>query len=116
MIELNEGEVICDKCDGEGLIPEQIDNEITIRGFIYKNPDFKFKMCDKCCGFGKLDWIENVVGKTRNPVITIDSSFHVESFKNAELNKHIENMADSIAKEIDKSILTSIGESYGLGS
>lgn len=36
-IELEQGEVICNKCGGEGP-------------------------CSKCHGSGKLDWIENVVG------------------------------------------------------
>ncbi len=51
---LNPGDVICYECKGEGLykpIPSDIYN-----GY--------WKMqCDVCHGAGKLDWIENIVGK-----------------------------------------------------
>jgi hypothetical protein len=48
--DLKEGEVICNKCDGEGVILHYI-------------PEVMDYTCPKCQGCGKLDWIENVVGK-----------------------------------------------------
>ena len=52
---LNEGERFCPKCDGKGEIPK-------------KSPNFFSKsnlmlVCNKCLGDGKIDWVENVVGK-----------------------------------------------------
>jgi hypothetical protein len=41
---LNEGEVICDKCNGTGT---------RWRGFT----------CQKCYGKGKLDWVSNAMGR-----------------------------------------------------
>ena len=43
--ELNEGEMVCSKCNGEGEIPGH-----------------RRKFCPKCKGKGKLDWIENIMG------------------------------------------------------
>jgi len=45
--DVEEFEIKCPQCDGNGY-----DN----KGFI----------CNKCIGEGKLDWIENIVGKLRN--------------------------------------------------
>jgi hypothetical protein len=47
---VKDGEVVCNKCLGEG--------EILLRG-----DHFGVELCPKCLGVGKLDWIENVVGK-----------------------------------------------------
>ena len=47
---LNEGEIICPKCDGTGNT---------------KGNEFRF--CDKCFGEGKLDWVSNVMGKIIPP-------------------------------------------------
>lgn len=46
--ELEEGEVLCDVCNGFGY-----DN----------NPNFGPIVCKKCQGIGKLDWIERIVGR-----------------------------------------------------
>ena len=52
-MELEEGEIICDKCRGSG-------NEATFEN----KPDYRvYSLCDKCKGKGKLDWIEVIVGK-----------------------------------------------------
>lgn len=54
MVTLEPGEVKCDMCNGEGragwTIPIQ-----HIRSYPI--------ICGKCRGTGKLDWIENIVGK-----------------------------------------------------
>ena len=44
---MNEGELICDKCKGRGHL-----RRIRARS-----------ICRKCHGTGKVDWIENIVGK-----------------------------------------------------
>jgi len=55
MTELKTGEIKCDKCNGSG---------IYVKEFEYRVPGEKIMTaCDKCCGTGKLDWIEVVVGK-----------------------------------------------------
>jgi len=59
-LELEEGEIKCPKCKGKGYIKDP-------RGFK--------TACVKCLGCGKIDWIENVVGKqpgnkTDKPVYT----------------------------------------------
>ena len=50
---LEEGEVICSKCEGVGFV-DKIKSDNTS---LYKGS------CPKCHGTGKLDWIENVLGK-----------------------------------------------------
>ena len=44
-IKLEEGEVICKKCNGEEYIGKD------------------FRICPKCNGLGKLDWITDIMGK-----------------------------------------------------
>ena len=63
---LEEEYVICNRCDGTG-------KKLTKHGrFQYSGP------CDKCWGEGKLDWIENVVGKER-PYLSSSSTSSVSS-------------------------------------
>jgi len=47
--DLEMGEVFCDCCDGIGIVKDK------------KGPGSYH--CSKCRGAGKLDWVENVVGK-----------------------------------------------------
>jgi len=57
-MELKEGEVYCDECNGSGN-----------RAKWDQIPDYKcYLPCNKCHGKGKLDWIENVVGKKRDKI------------------------------------------------
>jgi len=52
VVEINEGEVVCNKCKGSGeLVPD-----------LYTPYP---RECDKCFGCGKLDWIEVVIGKQK---------------------------------------------------
>ena len=46
VINLKPGEVICNECNGTGLKTNQV-----------------YHPCPKCYGTGKLDWIENIVGR-----------------------------------------------------
>jgi len=51
MNKLTLGEVRCKKCKGKGLVRvNTLENKLE-------------RMCPKCFGIGKLDWIEVVVGK-----------------------------------------------------
>jgi len=46
-IKLESYEMICPYCNGEG--------------HLHSNPDFG--TCVKCLGDGKIDWVQNIVGK-----------------------------------------------------
>jgi hypothetical protein len=74
-IKLKKGEVSCNKCNGMGLFCFVESKYVTIN---YCNErqclkdmsecnGFKYQHCPKCHGTGKLDWIENVVGKKIQP-------------------------------------------------
>lgn len=52
-MKLEEGEVICPKCEGGGSFPKKF----------AKLEDPYYRCCHKCLGAGKLDWIELCVGK-----------------------------------------------------
>jgi hypothetical protein len=53
-IVLEEGEVLCSLCHGEGVVwrvtTKVIRNQENVK-------------CKKCWGEGKLDWLENITGK-----------------------------------------------------
>jgi DnaJ-class molecular chaperone len=57
-MDLKPGEIICDKCKGEGTI------------FYPYNKQIRWCECRKCQGDGKVDWIENVVGKEKQDFIS----------------------------------------------
>lgn len=100
-IHLEEGEVICSKCNGGGY--ERDDSNFA-----------KYDTCSRCLGEGKLDWIENIVGKVRET-----ASFSVKSTwvsaKFPRLNhdyyvEMVEDIAKQFAEDIDREILESIIE------
>lgn len=103
-LELEEGEVVCDKCKGE----------------------YTF-YCSKCLGTGKLDWIENARGGKRpTGNIFIDSSsldnLHMTSYSSSismdpklvkvgdeTLEDYIKNvMIKNLAEKIDKEIMNQL--------
>jgi len=49
--------MICDQCEGTGKVPVSKHNGITVIESL--------KQCPKCVGHGKVDWVENVVGKRK---------------------------------------------------
>lgn len=54
--ELKEGEKFCETCHGEGMVRSKREyNGITKKGALL--------VCKDCLGYGKLDWVEKVVGK-----------------------------------------------------
>jgi len=64
-MKLEPGETKCDKCDGIGNFGSTTEiQEYECRGVIHRVPGHtEYKLCPKCKGTGKLDWIEQVVGK-----------------------------------------------------
>jgi len=67
---LNEGEMVCNKCDGYGS-----PSTIKTKGFFKKQIRvFQDAHCSKCWGSGKVDWIENIVGKKQTQFTTDSTS------------------------------------------
>jgi len=100
---INPGEVLCDKCSGDGWIKRENKNENNSQFFDYLNI-----ICDKCYGVGKLDWIEIIVGKEKPK--PKDFNFKISHMFENEItsdfsNKIINNVVEQMAKEIDKQIL-----------
>ncbi len=54
---MKDGEVVCNKCHGTGQV---------ISSYEY----FPEKICPKCLSIGKLDWIENIVGKKQDSLLS----------------------------------------------
>lgn len=59
-LEITKGEVICDKCSGGGY-----DKNEYINMKQYGTIPHPQKVCGKCKGEGKLDWVENLIGKKK---------------------------------------------------
>lgn len=66
---LSSEEHVCNKCNGFGD-----GNKRSV--LIKENPLKMGEICGKCLGWGKIDWIENMIGKT-NSGINLRYSFHV---------------------------------------
>lgn len=98
---LNEGEVICDKCNGKGTIWD---------GFKCKS------CCSKCLGKGKLDWVTNAMGGRRKPFVAKwgTSSMSSISSSNKIEDKFVKLMAREIAKKVDEEILASLSDPISL--
>jgi len=97
-IKLKEGEVICDKCNGTG--GEYQDPNVGPKMSNY------FIKCDKCYGSGKLDWIENIVGKKdRYKRIYSADLFEQEYHNFTASNEITKELSKKLADKIDKSIL-----------
>jgi len=101
---LNEGEMVCDKCEGFGSIPSKLKpREIAC-------------ICKKCNGTGKVDWIENIVGKKPPPteinLSGIKASFVVSDEMIMEStpmhDDKIDIMAQLFARKIDAEIMESL--------
>lgn len=96
MICLEEWEMLCDKCNGL-----RYSRENGIRGI----------RCPECQGTGKVDWLENILGKA--PMKGSDTSEWLPpaGFDRGVHDDAIDAMAQQLANEIDKEILESILES-----
>ncbi len=69
---------VCYRCNGSGRDPEDI-----------------YSKCKACWATGKLDWIENILGRKEKPTL----SFEEEA---------VENMTIELSKQIDKDILEAL--------
>jgi hypothetical protein len=78
---LEPDEVICNRCDGSGEEPGEF-----VGGFEIT--------CSRCWGTGKLDWIENIMGKISRLPLFGDPDGPVELF--FEGNKLFETTKDGI--------------------
>lgn len=98
---LNEGEVICDKCNGTGFWGEN---------------DLKEHQCYKCLGKGKLDWVTNVMGGRRKPLVAHWETSSISSLSDSNKcnDKFIKEMAREMAKKIDEEILASLSDPISL--
>jgi len=69
-IVLKEGEMICSRCEGTRLL---VTGEMEFSSFDGTSIP-SVEICDKCLGTGKVDWVENVVGKDDGLAIHILSN------------------------------------------
>ncbi len=73
---LEEGEVICSKCEGEGWVKKDAAFP-SLPGFSPR--------CSKCNGQGKLDWVSNIMGEIPHfhNLLSRDKDDRVQYFLNA---------------------------------
>ena len=55
-ITLKDGERFCEKCKGRGKVPKMAKPQGTGTAML---------VCNECLGDGKIDWVEEVLGKKR---------------------------------------------------
>jgi len=67
-MEIKPGEVVCSKCKGETFVRY---TEQRGKGFYPMK-----RMCDKCNGHGKLDWIENITGVQKSAAYKVWPDLH----------------------------------------
>jgi len=97
---LCKGEILCPDCKGKrySLETDTLDNTHSIT---------RNQKCLKCNGEGKLDWVENLIGKDNTKTIT-----GLCTIDNKETNKFLEkiygNMSKKIAEDIDNEIINLI--------
>lgn len=94
-MKLNPGEMECSGCNGTGKMNKSTRIITTRRPYISTTSTESFKSftCTKCHGSGKLDWIENVVGKRNrdlviNPSIIHSSNDFPDTANNGDLLYH----------------------------
>jgi hypothetical protein len=113
---LKEGEVICDKCNGDGY-----DSDISPTSF------FKLK-CEKCQGKKKVDWISNITGIKQEPLTIAGSTSSLRSsyLTNSKihldgdvmvgdkpLNEYVRDIAaKELSDKIDGEILRSLEKTW----
>ncbi len=104
---LKEGELICDKCDGKsGSVNGKPSDSLTNAAWV---------RCSKCQGTGKVDWVENIVGKVQADDMfggySLGGTYSVGSDAlnpNGIHDDALDIWSKQIADEIDKEILESI--------
>jgi len=90
-MKLNEGEMICNKCEGMGTLPSEQD------------PNTMAKICKKCFGHGKVDWLENILGK--KAIQSNSSSGWGASSSSGIPQETLDKMSQHLADSIDKDIM-----------
>ena len=93
--ELQEDELVCDKCNGTGCIPSEL------------NPNELASLCPKCQGDGYVDWISNITGKP-DRYSCGSSSVSMSSTSGYGMAFIADQMAQDLADKIDKEILESV--------
>lgn len=102
---LNDGELICDQCNGSGV------------GEIDKNSNYIITpFCQKCRGKGKVDWISNATGEQDSGYLSIsmdDSDFFSSTIAAEDImingKSLIETISQKVAEEVDKKIMEIFG-------
>jgi excinuclease UvrABC ATPase subunit len=84
-VKLEEGEVFCNKCKGEGVIP--LDEKRYLNGSWYS--------CSRCRGTGKMDWISNI---TRSYKMIFDIWFPTNVFNEMISNAMKRRFSESVSK------------------
>ena len=107
-IKLNNGEVICNRCDGHGYEgkPEKVD---------YGTP-----VCKKCLGYKKLTWTEHIIGKrsyyggdvtgysgivSTSSLVNSTSTFYSSGVLDPNGNINISPYSSSVSKYVSGSII-----------
>ena len=98
----DEGEILCDKCEGRGCdpIPPGAQGGMT-------------SVCQKCQGGGKLDWVSFITGKPKPPQFHFSSSSTSWSgigtaTSSAFPQKIVDVMAKKLAEKIDEEIMDNL--------
>lgn len=91
-MDLEEGEMVCDRCNGTGNFPVSDDGQ-------------NCAICSKCWGEGKVDWIENIMGR-KIPMSSSSSQSNGPSMSSMSSDA-VDAMSMVLANEIDKEILES---------
>jgi hypothetical protein len=107
---LQDGEMICDKCEGTG------------------ETGTSWVSCGKCLGMGKVDWIENAMGGKKPPDLTffasssgfsnmVNTAINIKTesliINDKPIDKYIQEVAlNYLSEKIDKILLEKIGNAY----
>jgi len=95
-MKLEEYEIICPKCNGSGL--DQTRDQTGINKY----------HCQKCNGTGRLDWIENIIGKRKRSKLIrpgvytteVDLSTYIPSFDRSKIKEAIKHFLHSFIFEL----------------
>lgn len=96
--ELKENQLVCDKCNGTGCVPSEV------------NPHEMASICQKCQGDGWVDWISNITGKPPRYLYSSSSTSMSLSGTSGIPTFIADKMAQDLADKIDKDILKTLVE------
>lgn len=97
-------EFVCKKCEGTGCY----------RAITTDVKDPRFLNCPECQGEGKLDWVENIVGKkikkrSLAAEWSLSSVTSLKSLHDRDLEKEIVDfLAEEITKRVDEDIMKAL--------